>query len=385
MIHQQPDSAPVLSLAGSLPAAGLSLRANLLSQFEQGIRETYPQGSTHPYHNWQHHIPQVMKATALLIERIERAGGQVDRDVVAAAVLGHDAGYGYDFRTLGFKSREDLAADLSERLLLQLGSDPLFAGRVAGAIRATERGAPMVSIEEHLLRAADLNGLAGEQKDFLADSHRLHIEYQRARGERSEYLTFFRWQTDVVLSGYLAAMIQLTPEAGDALGRSLWHQRAVANICSTDWQASTIALIGCDSLPAAVMAGREMSGSELILATADRTRLTHELERLQKLEGRNGVPVLVVPGRSGAVSLPDRSCTEVHVQLDRSLVDIYEAIRVAQDGASLSIYLPQTMSGLNNLVIEGVLEIGGIKGLSRIQVHADCIELSFDVAHTGDR
>ncbi len=342
----------------------LSTEARAL--FEKEVHESYPLPVSHPFHNWDRHITEVLAAVHRFCDLLERLGRKPDREVLETAAKSHDGWYAADHASLGFKTKEALAAHNTKQLLLKLGASEEFANRVAEAILDTDKSRDPQTLEGKILRAADLSGLALDREAFEAGTKLLHVEFQNGRGRSIEYRDFVKWQLGAVLADYLAATIYLTPHATDANGRSIWHKASLGNIQQVYWNAPTIAMFNPSELPGAFYERRELSGGELIVGVSSEKNLRAELDFLRNWKGKLDAPALVVPGTSVAASIPDKSCEEVHVVFDPVRPDVSELVRITQPGGRIFLYLSENHSSGQQLLTEYMLNLASSAQLMEV-------------------
>jgi predicted metal-dependent HD superfamily phosphohydrolase len=146
---------------------------NVLSPVEEISARHYD--ARLPYHNFDHAL-EVLERARVLLDSLEAAAIPVDRQVVRLAVLFHDAGYADDHRHLGHDSKEAYSATLAREAMRRHGApeDQILA--VINAILCTSRDGRCQTIEENVVRAADLGGLGGEYEVFHRGSINLWRE-----------------------------------------------------------------------------------------------------------------------------------------------------------------------------------------------------------------
>ncbi len=180
-----------------------------------------------PYHNFRHACAVVAEAN-LLMDRCNRHGIFPDRAVVKCAIYFHDAGYAEDSLRKGFASKEAYSASLATSELLALGHPQEFVERVAGCIMATRADAQFETIEQKVVRAADLAGIAADYPAFKSNADALRAEAELLTGRP---MSGKEWteRTEKVLGHYLSQDIRLTPEH-DRDGHSVFHEAASENL-----------------------------------------------------------------------------------------------------------------------------------------------------------
>lgn len=181
-----------------------------------------------PYHNFGH-----ARAVAAEGERIvghcRAADIPIDADVVHYACLLHDAGYRDDHASLGFDSKEAYSAHLAGEVLDRCGVDARTVAAVRQAILSTHCDARCASIEDRVVRAADLSGLAREFADFRDDALRLKREHELMTGE---HISWERWREEACrrIAAFLRERLDLIPEDVDTSGESVLAVRARENM-----------------------------------------------------------------------------------------------------------------------------------------------------------
>lgn len=180
------------------------------------------------YHNFTHFLDVVGYAQRLVF-KVQALGTDPDWEIIFYAILFHDAGYSEDHRALGFQTKEAYAEHLARKYLAEAGLSPDRLERVASCIRATDRHHAVQTLEEKIVRAADLAGLAEPYEKFREKAGALLHEFEFLYGRR---LTQVEWKEMVVknLSIYLKQHIQLTADYYSAAGTSDWHDRVNENL-----------------------------------------------------------------------------------------------------------------------------------------------------------
>lgn len=183
---------------------------------------------TLPYHNAEHAL-RVTDAARGILADCHAEGVTVDGTVVLAATLGHDAGYRTDPATVGCRTREEYAAQLTAGVLLAAGWAAGRVDAVTAAILATHAAAAPSSTEEKVVRAADLAELAADYDRFAVNSELLSAEAELLSGSP---ISAAQWRNGAirVLCGYLSEDIRITAAHDDADGVSRFHRAALANL-----------------------------------------------------------------------------------------------------------------------------------------------------------
>jgi len=154
-----------------------------------------------PYHNFGHAI-QVIRNARVLIDRCRKYNILVDEEIVEVAILFHDAGYAEE---TDYESKEAYAADIAREELGKIRFGKI--GGVEKCIMATHKDAVPESVEEKIVRAADLMGLAGDYKTFRENSEKLGKEWRQLTGTEPDINAWIR-----LVNYYFSQTIVLTPD-----------------------------------------------------------------------------------------------------------------------------------------------------------------------------
>jgi hypothetical protein len=181
-----------------------------------------------PYHNFEH-IEETLAAAVVITGRCAAENIRINNEVVYYALLFHDAGYHEDHRALGFDTKEAYSATLAEKVLVEFAIVEPQIRKTVGAIRATERDASFISVEQKAVRAADLSGMAAPYEEFLLKSLKLKREFEIIYGNSLEWRA---WQetSREVLSFYLSQEIRLTSYFHNEFGESGFHSALRENL-----------------------------------------------------------------------------------------------------------------------------------------------------------
>lgn len=128
-----------------------------------------------PYHNFQH-ISDVLKAGDIILFECKKNGIDFNEPVIYHAILFHDAGYQENHETNGYESKESYSASLAENILINEDYPETHISQVKQAIMSTQMHAQCVSIEDKVVRAADLYGLTAAYPDFREKTVTLYHE-----------------------------------------------------------------------------------------------------------------------------------------------------------------------------------------------------------------
>lgn len=181
-----------------------------------------------PFHNWNHARSRMKKGMAIARQCV-REGIRVNLEVVKWALLFHDAGYHHDHRKIGYPTKEAHSAALARKEMERLNMDPMLIRDVEKAILSTHRDAPFQTVEEKIVRAADLAGMAGPYSAFLRDNRLLKKEQELMHGNS---ISWEEWkkQSEEIIGFYLSQNIQVTTQYRDAAGKSVFHTRVRDNL-----------------------------------------------------------------------------------------------------------------------------------------------------------
>lgn len=203
---------------------------SLTPQIEAILHTLYPSAEVAPFHNIKH-AHETRDAALLLARRAQEHGHVVDLAAIEHAALLHDAHYQISPAMMGMPFREDVHMHFAYNTLRMLGAPDPHAFRVARIILATNSMIEPQSIEEKIMRAADLSKLHGSYEGFLDGSKRLHREGNLLSygQEPKDFSEFCRGQISY-LALYLWPSLDLTPSAGGERGQSRWHEGVLENI-----------------------------------------------------------------------------------------------------------------------------------------------------------
>lgn len=320
-----------------------------LVNIERLMPVLYPEMEHLPYHGLEH--PQHVRERArILIERCRLHGIEIDQfsvKVIEAAALLHDALAAIPPQTLGFQSAEELAAHFTFHLLIRYGVDAPTALRTAETIFGSHALCEPISIEQKILRAADLWNVGGSYPAFAEETNQLYRESLNLTGEQGSFLTFIRGSY-AYLQLYLWRMIELTPEAHDSQGRSTWHMKAISNLHTL----AATAIGPQEELPVRLFVFDSPAAEDVLLeryaaidpdGPRDFRVLQAPLERQREdlLAKIREIATMgfafVTPGASRALSIPQRFCDEVHV-LDATQENLGELLRVLKPQGKLFVH-----------------------------------------------
>ena len=179
-----------------------------------------------PYHNFNH-IGRVMAGADRILIRCRATKLPVNEDIVYYAVLFHDAGYRENHTGKGFATKEAYSAQIAERVLSEKGVDPTIIPSVKEAILGTQRDATLHTIEQKIVRAADLSAMASDYRGFRKDAEDLRTEYEILNGKK---MSTPEWKQMVAshVEFYLSQIIHIT--SSESSNTSEFHIYAKDNL-----------------------------------------------------------------------------------------------------------------------------------------------------------
>jgi predicted metal-dependent HD superfamily phosphohydrolase len=181
-----------------------------------------------PYHNFDHAL-NTLAAGAVLVERCHNEGLPINVEAVYYALLFHDAGYHESHVSKGFTSKEEYSAHLAIQSLRGEAVSEDTIKTVAAAILSTQRDAKFTSIEEKVVRAADLTGLASDYKTFRSSVEKLRQEDEMLTGRK---VAWDDWKASVkeTISIYLSQEIRFTESAACMDNVAIFYTKANQNL-----------------------------------------------------------------------------------------------------------------------------------------------------------
>jgi predicted metal-dependent HD superfamily phosphohydrolase len=181
-----------------------------------------------PYHNFQHAL-RAVEVGLKIANRCEREGLGINRVVVYYALLFHDAGYHLDHKNEGYNTKEEYSAFLAGESLQKAGVNDKIIKLTQKAILATTQSAEFCSIEETIVRVADLSEMAGVYEAFLDNNKKLKEEQELLTGKEIHWEEW-KEQTNKVIKFYLSQDIRLTSAYENKNGKSVFHLKAKENL-----------------------------------------------------------------------------------------------------------------------------------------------------------
>ncbi len=162
------------------------------------------------------------------MKRIESEGRTVNKDALYVASLLHDIFYKAPYEKVGFSSREHLAGHRSYEFLRTMGAEEAFARVVERTIYATDFRTTALTLEEKVMKAADLFNVGDLYTLFKENAHLLHEEQQLVTGTPSSFSTFVKGAINY-LGLYAFREIDASQWARLPNGASEWHVGFVQN------------------------------------------------------------------------------------------------------------------------------------------------------------
>jgi hypothetical protein len=303
-----------------------------------------------PYHGVSH-PDHVWAKARILVERCAAHGILVDGDALRNAVELHDALSHVPPRALGFESPESLAAALTFRFLVDCGYSEATASKISSIVMATNPETRPTTTEEIIMRAADLWNVGASYSEFKEGSLALHQEAQIAKRAEIPFSSWLRGAF-LYLERFMWPMLELTPEARDSRGRSVFHSNAVRNMV-TLWRETfgDTTEVVAEFFPKGEIAAtvREPHSFFVGIHPNELSR-QDSLGRLNKAALSVNGAALAVPGSRGAFPLPDGICSTVRCH-DASLESLAEALRVTREGGTIILDFPE---GIDASILEVV-------------------------------
>lgn len=359
-------------VAGSdAPRAGVqqsTLLGDLVERFRVEMRRLYdPQL---PYHNWDHAV-QVHDKAMKLADLCESFGMTVKREALACACLGHDALFVIRPSVLKHATKEDVACQVIANTLLEMGAPKWFADEVQGIIVATKHGVAPLTIEQKIIRAADLGNVGGDYAQFRENTTRL-FEEAKYLNEVTDSLATWTPKCLNFLAEFVWPFIQLTPAALDERNVSAWHTKAMANVrellLEVQGPAAEFKVIGAVGPAVSFLTHRGARPHELVVAFESeeqmRQRAFSQSRQLLPSLPPSSV-VMFAPGSVRGMPLTPNYCDEFYLGVERreDMQDLGEVKRVLKPGGTLTLDIPRRF-GLDASAIATVLEEMGFEILS---------------------
>lgn len=179
------------------------------------------------YHNLEH-VNKTMFAALDFADECEANGLAVNRFVLIASALYHDANFHESLDSTQHRSKEEFSAAIAMRDLTTIEVDQETAEHIAACIRSTERGVICGSTEAKIIRKADLSNLAGPFGEMILSSYNLFQELCQEQGFKKGFVDFLSATKDNVRA-YLDEDISLGDFDRISSGRALWLSGAERN------------------------------------------------------------------------------------------------------------------------------------------------------------
>ncbi len=179
-----------------------------------------------PYHNFTHAMSAVCQGEEIML-RCRAKGIVIDEEAVYYALLFHDAGYHEDHQVRGCATKEQYSAQLAAQVLREEGMPEPRIAVVEDLINSTHRDASFDTVEQKVVRAADLAGIAADYEVFLDNTERLRLEQELLTGRS---IGWEEWKKSVAktVNFYLGQQISITPKT--QIEESGFHRRARRNL-----------------------------------------------------------------------------------------------------------------------------------------------------------
>jgi len=301
---------------------------------------TYLPDEEMPYHGVSH-PDRVWTKAKILMERCAADGISVDGDALRNAVELHDALSHIPPRALGCDSAERLASDLTFRFVMACGYSEATASKIRDIIMATNPDVRPTSTEEIIIRAADLWNVGANYAEFKEGSLALHREAEITKRSEIPFSSWIRGAF-LYLERFMWPMLELTPEAKDSAGRSVFHTNAARNMV-TLWRETfgDETEVVAEFFPQGEIRPKLHDPKSFYIAIhPDEESRKESLGRLDKAALSVNGAALAVPGSRGAFPLPDGLCSTVRCH-DATLESLAEALRVTKEGGTIILDFPE--------------------------------------------
>ena len=324
--------------------------SEVLPDFSAHMAQCYAPGKVFQYHNWRDHIVgDMLKGMSAIFKKTKKYGIDLDKAALQAAIIGHDCLLNVDQSALGFDSKEHTSAHYVYNTLRKLGAPEAFARKVETIIQATHVGVTPESVEQKIIRALDVRNIGGQYDDFLPNTRKLHREAVNVSGKDIPFEAFAQGCLGF-LPGFLAHMIQVTPEATDSQGRSIWHTHAIDNLYRLFGETRDTAAIntrcvvelGLADPSQSIITACQPKENEFFASVGNQKDLQDALSIARQLKavGNHKGPAFFVPGSPTAAPLRAGIANEVHLMTGDDSQGVEEAMRVLAPGGHAFIYNP---------------------------------------------
>ena len=150
----------------------------LVDRLADTARELYDDSL--PYHNFAHAV-EVLNESMRLADLCTENGIYVNRRVLAAAALLHDANY-YQDSANRFKTKEEYSQYIARNILPFFDYDIEEIELVEDCIKGTELGMSCTSIEAKIIRRADIGNVSRNREELLAKTLAFSLEEIQMKG-----------------------------------------------------------------------------------------------------------------------------------------------------------------------------------------------------------
>jgi len=171
------------------------------------------------YHNKRH--ADIIEERALGIA-CKIANADINLDCIRIIARSHDICFG-DPKAKQYKSQEHFTASVVKDILKSVGYSKEYIETVCSAIIATNPWVTPQTIEQKIIRAADLGGLM-DYDTYREDFYKLMAEANE-KDEKTHLLNSINF-----LTLYIWPTIQLTSDYYNEKGVSEWHSNTLSNI-----------------------------------------------------------------------------------------------------------------------------------------------------------
>jgi hypothetical protein len=309
----------------------------------RNLRErTHLSDAQAPYHGLSH-PDQVWSRAELLCDRCERAGISVNRNNLRDAVELHDALSHINPHLLGFSSSEKLAATLAHNFLISAGYSEETAAEVADIVMATNPDVRPTTPEQIIIRAADIWNIGSTYDEFSHASQALFAETKLARGQEIAFEDWIKG-SHAFLRRFVWPLLELTPAARDAEGRSVWHTQAMSNL-SRQWTSTfgPESPVVAEFFPTGEVTPHFSKPFTFYIGIHPDEQSRHAaLQSVGAAATTTHSAAYLIPGTTNGFSLADESCDTV-ISHDCRLDAVCESLRVTKTGGTVVVPFRDTL------------------------------------------
>lgn len=163
-----------------------------------------------PYHNFLH-VREVLWECMEIADAYEESGAEINRKILVAAALFHDAGYYLTPEQFGFEDKETFSAAVLGMYGDKYGMTTEELRLAQSAIMATKLGAPVTNDYDIILVESDIANVGDDyDSSFLYKKELFHKETELLK-HCSIDPTEFSISSIKVICGYLAVNLSLGP------------------------------------------------------------------------------------------------------------------------------------------------------------------------------